>query len=329
MRLMISAVPVGLGLITGFLGGPLGAADMKVEGIEPPAWAYAVNPPDFKPPADDGSLRDVPESSATYTLTQVRDGFLSPDWHPEAHPPMPEIVAHGRKPAVLACGYCHRAEGTGGPENTSLAGLPAFYIIQQMADFKSGARKSSVPDRAPVSNMIAAAKAGTAEEIEAAANYFSSLKPKRIIRVVETRMVPKHKVFGWHMLPIQGSEPEPIGQRILESPEDLERFVSRDSRVHFVAYVPEGSVERGRVLATTGGEGRTVQCAVCHGPDLKGLGPIPPIAGRSPTYLFRQLYDFKSGARAGFSSVLMKPTVEHLTLDDMIALAAYVASLQA
>ena len=68
-------------------------------------------------------------------------------------------------------------------------------------------------------------------------------------------------------------------------------------------------------------------CAVCHGADLKGLGPVPGIAGRSPSYAVRQLYDFKHGARAGSGSVRMKPTVEHLSLDDMIALAAYLASL--
>jgi cytochrome c553 len=292
----------------------------------PPPWAYAVNPPDFKAPADDGSLRHVPDSSVTFTLTQVRNGFLSPDWHPQDHPPLPEVVAHGRKPQVMACGYCHRAEGTGGPENTSLAGLPAAYIIQQMADFKSGARGTSVPGRAPVTNMITGAKAATDAEVQEAAAYFSNLKPKRLIRIIETNTVPKHRVFGWHMLPLNTGETEPIGQRILESPEDLERFVSRDSRVQFIAYVPPGSVEKGKTLATTGA-GRTVQCSICHGPELKGLGPIPPIAGRSPSYLIRQLYDFKHGARAGLYSPLMKPTVEHLTLDDMIALVAYAASL--
>jgi cytochrome c553 len=39
------------------------------------------------------------------------------------------------------------------------------------------------------------------------------------------------------------------------------------------------------------------------------------------------LHDFKSGARAGSGSELMKPVVEKMTLDDMIALAAYAASL--
>jgi cytochrome c553 len=294
----------------------------------PPAWAYAVNPPDFKPPADDGTPRHVPGSAVTFTLTQVRDSFMSPDWHPGRHPTMPEVVAHGRRPDVLACGYCHRAEGTGGPENASLAGLPASYIIQQMADFKSGARMTSVPQRAPPKAMIALSKFVNAAEIEEAAAYFSSLKPGPIIRVVETNMVPKTRVFGWHLADLKLNEFEPIGQRIIEVPEDLEQFVSRDSSSHFIAYVPVGSIQKGRVLAASGGEGRTVQCAICHGPELKGLGPIPGIAGRSPTYIIRQFYDFKHGVRAGISSALMKPTVEKLTLDDMISLAAYAASLK-
>lgn len=307
---------------------PAGAAELSAPAADvPPPWAYPFDPPGLVPTVDDGSLRHVPESTQAYTLSQVRDGFHAPDWHPEAHPAMPEIVVNGRKPEVMACGYCHRAEGTGGPENTSLAGLPAAYIIQQMADFKSGARASAIPLRAPPKNMVAAAKGATTAEVEAAAAYFSALKPKANIRVVETEMVPKTQVRGWHLSDLKSGEQEPIGQRIIEVPEDLEQFISRDTRAKFIAYVPVGSIEKGKVLAATGGNGRTVQCVVCHGPDLKGLGPIPGIAGRTPSYLVRQLYDFQHGTRAGLSSALMKPTVEKLTIDDMIVLAAYAASL--
>jgi cytochrome c553 len=293
----------------------------------PPAWAYPVDPPGLENPRDDGTLRRVPGSQAAYTLTQVRDSFLSPDWHPQDHPPMPEIVAHGKKPDVLACGYCHRAEGTGGPENTSLAGLPAVYIIQQMADFKSGARKTSVPQRGPPKAMIALAQFTSTPEAEAAAVYFSTLKLKPILEIIETNSVPKTHVHGWHLADLKNGENEPLGQRIIEVPENLDQFVSRDSRSHFIAYVPIGSLEKGKALVTAGGQGRTVQCAICHGPELKGLGPIPGIAGRSPSYIVRQLFDFKHGARAGIGSALMKPTVEKLVLQDMIALAAYSASL--
>jgi cytochrome c553 len=120
---------------------------------------------------------------------------------------------------------------------------------------------------------------------------------------------------------------EPIGQRIIEVPEDVQQFVSRDTRARFIAYVPPGSIKKGQALATTGG-GKTVQCGTCHGPDLKGVGPVPGIAGRSPSYMVRQLYDYKHGARAGVDSAQMKPSVEKLTIEDMIALAAYAASLR-
>jgi len=103
----------------------------------PPAWAYAVNPPDFKVQPDDGTPRHVPDSTAAFTVTQARDLFFALDWHPSDHPPLPDIVAHGRKPDVMACGVCHRADGPAGPENVGIAGLPAQYILQQMADFKA------------------------------------------------------------------------------------------------------------------------------------------------------------------------------------------------
>ena len=292
----------------------------------PPPWAYPVNPPGLKPAPDDGTPRHVPDSDAAFTLSQIRDLFVAPDWHPGDHPPMPAIVAQGRKPDVLACGSCHRADGSGGPENAKVAGLPAAYIVQQMADFKSGARQTSVPERVPPQLMIATAKAINDQEVEAAAAYFSALKPRPAIRVVEAESVPKTRVAGWHLALAAGSETEPLGQRIIEVPENLEAFESRDGRARFVAYVPPGSVQRGQALVASGG-GKTVPCGTCHGADLRGLQQAPGIAGRSPSYLVRQLYDFKAGARAGPGSALMKPVVGKLSEEDMIALAAYAASL--
>ncbi len=305
----------------------LASALGSAQGAEsPPAWAYPMNPPDLKPPPDDGTLRRVPGSTAAFTLTQVRDRHFSPVWHPGEHPAQPEVVARGRKPDVAACGFCHRADGPGGPENANLAGLPAAYIVQQAADFKTGARKSSVPKR-NIDQKLAMFQAATDAEVEAAAAYFSALKPRTIIKVVETDTVPKTYVTANHLAAVKTGETEPIGQRIIEVPEDLERFVSRDTHAVFIAYVPVGSVKKGQALATSGGGGKTIQCAICHGPDLKGLGPIPGIAGRSTNYTVRQLYDFKHGTRAGIGSALMKPSVEKLTVDDMLVLAAYLASL--
>ena len=304
--------------VASFSSTALGAED-------PPAWAYPVNPPDFKPRAEDGIARRVPASSATYSVTQLRDRFISPVWHPGDHPALPSVVAQGRKPNVFACGFCHRAEGTGGPENASLAGLPAAYIAQQMADYKSGARKTSVQKR-NIDLMISLSKDITEAEVQAAAAYFSALKPKSNIRVVETVSVPKTVVAGWFLTAADTREKEPIGQRIIEMPEDLEQFENRDPRSNFIAYVPIGSVARGEALVSTGGAGKSLQCAICHGADLKGLGDLPSIAGRSPSYVVRQLYDIQNGARAGRGAQLMKAAVANLTVEDMASIAAYLAS---
>ena len=292
-----------------------------------PAWAYPWAP-DFKVPPDNGGATHVPDSTASFTVTQERDLFFVPDWHPGDHAPMPDIVARGRRPDVRACGSCHRAEGTGGPENASLAGLSAAYIAQQMADFKSGARKFAGPQRSPVLMMTAIAKAATDAEVQAAAGYFSALKPKSIINVVETDVVPVTQIARFFYTTIANGVIEPIGRRIVEVPVDLEQFEHRDSRSRFTAYVPIGSIAKGETLAKTGGSGTTIPCAGCHGPGLNGIGAIPGIAGRSPSYIVRQLYDFQQQARNGSAGALMMPVVEKLSHDDMIALAAYVSSLQ-
>jgi cytochrome c553 len=292
-----------------------------------PAWAYPWAP-DFKPAPDDGIPRHVPDSAAAFTITQERDLFFAPDWHPDDHPSMPEIVAHGRLPDVRACGSCHRVEGTGGPENASLAGLPASYIAQQMADYKSGVRKFAGPQRSPVLLMTAIAKAATEAEAQAAAAYFSSLKPKPNIKVIETDTVPVTQIARVFYMLVKDGGTEPIGERIVEVPVDAAQFEHRDSRSQFIAYVPSGSIAKGEALAATGGSGTTTPCITCHGLGLKGVDSTPGIAGRSPSYLVRQLYDFQQHSRQGSAGALMAPVVEKLSHNDMIALAAYISSLK-
>jgi cytochrome c553 len=292
-----------------------------------PAWAFPMNPPDFKPASDDGSVRRVSGSAAGYTLSQTRDRFAATDWHPGDHPTMPDVVAQGRKPDVFACGWCHRADGPGGPENANLMGLPYAYIVQQMKDYRSGDRKTSVPKRAPTALMIAGSKNVSDAEIDEAARYFSSIKPRTTLRVVETAVVPATTVHGWIHVENGAGRTEPIGQRIIEVPESPEAFESRDSRARFVVYAPPGSVSRGRVLVETGAGGRSLPCATCHGPELKGTDVVPPIVGRWPSYLARQIYDFRTGARAGVNAAQMKPVIEKLTDEDIVAITAYLASL--
>jgi cytochrome c553 len=126
-----------------------------------------------------------------------------------------------------------------------------------------------------------------------------------------------------------GGEMEPIGNRIITVPVDQTRARLRDPRpgAGFIAYVPVGSVARGKALVETGGAGKTIACSICHGDALKGLGDVPRLAGLHPIYIARQLYLFKDGTRNGVDAQLMKKPVARLTDDDILAIAAYLASL--
>ena len=292
----------------------------------PPPWAFPINPPASGAAKEDTSLKHVPGSNLALTIQQTTDGFNVPDWHPDEHPPMPDVVAHGRKPDFRGCGYCHLPNGLGRPENASIAGLPAEYIEHQVADFRSGARRSSEPRMGPPANMVEIAKAAPDPDVQTAAEYFSGLHLKPWIRVVEATTVPKTHVSGSMLVPNAEGGTEPIGDRIIETPEDLSRTELRDAASGFVAYVPPGSIKKGEELVTKGGGGKTTQCSVCHGADLKGLGPVPALAGRSPSYIIRQLVDIQNGTRHGSWSALMKPVVEKLTVSDMVAIAAYTSS---
>jgi cytochrome c553 len=283
-----------------------------------PGWAYPANPPMAE--FDAKEEKTLPGSSRKYTQAQVENDFAPPDWFPEDHPPMPSVVANGRPPAVKACSKCHVTTGGGHPESSDLAGLPEAYIIRQMADFKDGHRKG-----ARATSMFPIAKAVTDDEVREAAKYYAALPRPAWNKVVETDTVPKTELrVGGMRFAIDGSEP--IGSRIIELPQAPERAHLRDSRFGFVASVPVGSVARGEALVKSGG-GQTQPCASCHGPDLKGLGEVPHLTGRSPMYVFRQLNDIKIGTRAGANAELMQPVVAKLSHDDMLAISAYLATL--
>jgi cytochrome c553 len=285
-----------------------------------PDWAYPVTP---RPePHDNLALKQVPGSTKAYTQAQIDDPFNPPDWFPDEHPPMPPAVAQGTKPAARACAQCHLPSGDGHPESSSLAGLPVRYLMQQMAAFKNGGRKG-----VRATAMIAIAQAIPDADALAASEYFASLKPGDFTKVIETDTVPKSYVgAGGMRFAEPGGEKEPIGSRIIVLPQDETRAKSRDPHSGFIDYVPVGSIAKGEALVKTGGGGKTIPCAMCHGQNLKGLGDWPSIAGRPPTYVVRQLNDMQNGARSGETMALMRGVVEKLTLDDMIAIAAYLGS---
>jgi cytochrome c553 len=283
-----------------------------------PSWAFQVV--DGKLPPEPPGPKQVPGSKLTFEMEQIENLLSPPDWFPETHPPAPGIIVKGHGGA-LACGSCHLMNGLGHPESADVSGFTAAYLEQQMKDFKSGVR-------ADYARMNAIAKELSDEEISQASGWFAQLKPARSTRVVEAAMVPQSFVGQGRMRFVQpGGKMEPIGARIITLPEDQTRARLRDPNSGFVAYVPPGSIARGKALVETGGGGKTIACAICHGDAMKGLGNVPRLAGLHPIYTARQLYLFKDGRRNGVDAQLMKKPTAKLTDDDIIALSAYLASL--
>ena len=297
-----------------------------------PFWAFTRDPPasaDFKARADDNVPRHIAGSAASFTRAHVLNHYDVVDWRPGDHPPAPPIVMYGHKPQPTACGFCHLPNGAGLPENAPLAGLPASYFIQQVHDFQNKSRRSADMRMASYHGMADVIAPKISEpDLKAAAEYFAALKLKPYIKVVETRTVPRTQSIAYTLLPAPGGGREPIGNRIIETPTDVGRYQLLDSEVGYIAYAPVGSIKRGEALAMGGGHGKTLPCASCHGADFKGVGDIPPIAGRGPSNLVRQLYDIKFGARSARDADRMRPVVKNLSDEDIVDIAAYMASRQ-
>lgn len=326
--------------------GCLAAAAVAVSGQSPvpPPWAYGfatagpepAAPPctkDSKPlecarnqgPRNNVVQHELPDTDRTFTEAQAQDNYGPADWYPGDHPPMPDIVSRGRESDTLrACGLCHYPNGHGRPENASPAGLPAAYILQQLDAFRNGTRRSADPRKANANEMIQIARHLTEAEMKTAAEYFSSITRRSWVKVVETEAVPKTRAgVNGLFLPLPGNEAEPLGQRIIEVPENTALTEPwRSPRSGWVAYAPVGSIAKGEEIVTKGG-GKTAQCTLCHGADLQGMANVPGIADRPASYTVRQLFDIQAGTR---ESPLMKPVVAKLNEDDMIAIAAYLAS---
>jgi len=293
---------------------------------EPPAWAMPINP-SAATPVDSVTPRRIAGSRMAYTEQRVRDRFNVADWYPESHPAMPDVIARGRRPTVWACAFCHLPDGAGRPENSALAGLPAKYITQQVAAFRSGARGTPwhAPNK-PADFMRSVADSATPSEVAIAARYFSKLRLHRRAQVVEAERIPRLRPgVGLYFLAPGGGD-ESLGQRLIEVATDAERHELRDARAEYVAYVPPGSIARGTTLATRGVPG-VKACTSCHGQRLRGVGLVPPLAGRSPSYMLRQLLGFAAGARSSPEAAPMRAIAAALRLDDMIAAAAYAGSL--
>jgi cytochrome c553 len=287
-------------------------------------WAYPEGSPDFqRTPAPDGPQR-VPGSTRSLTRQQVGGMFNGiEDWFPERHGPMPRVVSHGREPAVRACAACHLTSGLGHASTGMSAGMNPDYFFNQVKELAAGLRNPRS------GGMMRIAQAMTDAEIREAAAYYARQKPQKWVEVREAATVPVTWVQGGIdiRLPKPNAGSEPIGTRVIEIPADAARSELRDPYSGYVAYVPPGSIAKGRDLVTTGANGKTMACGVCHGPDLKGLGAVPGLAGRLPTYVARQMIDFRNKTRTGAMAPLMQPVVEKLTMEDVVNIVAYTASL--
>lgn len=344
MKLKSSLIACGVACL-------LGAGWLRAQTPQlPPSWPYAypalppgvippqapaprtppVTPPNAapNPNAPPPQPQQAEGSTLQFTQQQVNNSYGPADWFPDEHPPLPDLVAHGKPGEARACALCHLPNGRGRPENAPVIGLPADYIVQQLHDFQQGLRHSAEPRKANTLEMVNIAKTLSEDDIKAAAQYFSSVKRYKYIRVVETDTIPTMRVQGEIYFATDDGQKEPLGDRIIETPEDAAQTRLRNPHSGFIAYVPIGSVKRGEALATTGGNGKTVACTVCHGPDLKGVGSIPNIAGRSPSYLVRQIYDMKLGTRHGAMAALMQPVIAKLSDADIVDVIAYVSSLE-
>jgi cytochrome c553 len=322
----------------------VGAAATAQAADEPPPWAYGFTtpPPPNTPratpnpaqPQDNVVEHTLEGSPLKFTRAKIANRFGPADWFPGDHPTMPLVVERGREGAnIYACSLCHYPNGKGRPENANVTGLTQEYIIQTLKDFKNGARKTSDPRKGNTGLMEHFAKSMTDAEIEAAARYFTTIPATPWIKVVETDTVPKTRPQGGMYLVAEGAEAgkEPIGNRIIETPDKAhDTEFLRNPRSGFTAYVPPGSLKKGEALVKEGATasgGKVTACTICHGSDLRGLGPLPTLAGRSPSYLARQLYDMQHGNRNGAWTVLMAPVVAGLNADDILNASAYLASL--
>jgi cytochrome c553 len=323
------------------------AAEQQQQPLQKPEWAYGIPPPrapgePAPPPVrDDGKLFSLPGAEKQFTLNQIRGrrdndtpARTQPaDWYPNEHPAMPKIVAEGDESrGIIACSLCHYPNGKGRSENASPAGLPKEYITRQLHNMRDNLRASAERRKANSQAMVSFAKAMTEQEIQESAAYFAAMQWTPWVNVIESDTAPKVRSAGGLMIPLEGAEGgmEPIGNRIVEVPVNPEHTETlRNPRSSFIAYVPMGAVAKGKELVTTGGGGKTIQCTLCHGENLNGVGSVPGIAARSPSYNARQLNDIRQGARHGDMAELMKGVVAKLTDDDILNITAYLASLPA
>ena len=268
-----------------------------------PGWAFMTPDPNAPAPAAAGG------GGAAAAVPAVQPGAL-------------RVVLNGKGEAVRPCNTCHTPSGMGQPESANIRGLNADYFVRQMHDFASGARGG------PRSGAMAGfAKGLSDDEIKQIASYYAELQPSKWTKVSEAKDAPKTIVGrNSQRTKMPGSDTEAVGMRIIEVA-DTPAAIRQMAEPAFVAYVPPGSLNTGKSIATTGGGGKAQACTACHGARLQGVKDVPGIAGRSPVYIARQIYSFKNGIRKGEHAEIMKTVVAKLNDEDVVAVSSYVSSL--
>jgi len=292
------------------------------------AWAYPSGAETaFGKPLGPGPF-NMPGSPLILTAAQIEKADGPIDWYPQDHPPAPAIVRGPAASGTTPCAECHGFNGAGFPGSADLAGLQAAYIVEQVKAFRSGDRRSAEPGQPNTAEMIKAAQSVTPEELDEAATYFSSLPRVPWLRVIETKTVPRTIAdkYGW-LNPAPGGGTEPVGDRVVELSDDLQRGFLNDDHVTLTDYVPPGAVARGGAIAATGG-GAGIPCEACHGPELRGTAMGPPLAARPAGYIARTLWDIRVDARRGPSVAQMQGPAKALSPLEITDVAAYLASLK-
>ena len=95
-----------------------------------------------------------------------------------------------------------------------------------------------------------------------------------------------------------------------------------------VGGAPQKNIAAGKTIFTEGIASKNVPpCASCHGPDAKGNGPVPRLAGQIYPYVVKQLSNWLH-ERSEQNSDIMAPIAHELTKPQIEAVAAYVSSLR-
>ena len=268
-------------------------------------WAYPVEPP----PGNNADAAPPGKKVNQYLLFGSYTGL----------PAMPRAVTTGKP---LPCMQCHLANGGSHPESAAIAGMPVAYIIEQVHAFRDGERVDVRTGR-----MVQVAKTISEEDLKAAAEYYAAIPPDRQkwLKTVVGTEVPKGPApfggggFRYHA-PEGGMEPLPAGM-VVETAEDDDLVRARDQiDGGFVQYVRPEDMALGEKIATEG------KCGTCHGPEYKGKGDVPRLAGQHTVYLIRQLKDMQTGARKDKRVAVMKPITDTLSDREMVAVSAYLAS---